>query len=153
MLQRAYEGASLKDGWRPKRSGASANTDHLADGATLRARARSLVQNVPYIACGLEALVSNTIGTGIVPRSLSSNAAVIDELWDEWGKVADADGHCDIYGLQALAYRAMEQDGEVLIRLRARRPEDGLPVPCNSKSWKSTGSITPGWAAMVQTSS
>ena len=28
-----------------------------------------------------------------------------------------------------MAYRAMEQDGEVLIRLRARRLEDGLPVP------------------------
>ncbi len=44
MLARAYEGASTKDGWRPKRAGASANTDHLADGSNLRARARSLVQ-------------------------------------------------------------------------------------------------------------
>lgn len=32
-------------------------------------------------------------------------------------------------GLQAAAYRAMEQDGEVLVRLRARRPSDGQPVP------------------------
>ncbi|MCV6895604.1 hypothetical protein OE181_25800, partial [Escherichia coli] len=59
MLTRAYEGASQKDGWRPRRSGASANTDHLADGAILRTRARALVQNVPYIARGLESLVSN----------------------------------------------------------------------------------------------
>ena len=129
MLVRAYEGASAKDGWRPKRGGASANTDHLADGASLRTRARSLVQNVPYIARGLESLVSNTIGTGITPRSLSNNATAIDKLWNDWAKVCDADGRLDIYGLQANAYRAMEQDGEVLIRLRARRPEDGLPVP------------------------
>lgn len=129
MLQRAYEGASLKDGWRPKRAGASANTDHFADGATLRTRARSLVQNVPYIASAIASLTANTIGTGITPRSLSPNAAKIDALWNEWVKVADADGHSDFYGLQQLAYRAMEQDGEVLIRLRARRPEDGLPVP------------------------
>lgn len=129
MLQRAYEGASLKDGWRPKRSGASANTDHFADGAVLRTRARSLVQNVPYIARAIESLVANTIGTGITPRSLSKNATAIDALWNSWAKVADADGRCDLYGLQALAYRAMEQDGEVLIRLRARRTEDGLPVP------------------------
>ena len=129
MLTRAYEGASQKDGWRPRRSGASANTDHLADGAILRTRARALVQNVPYIARGLESLVSNTIGTGITPRSLSTNATAVDKLWNEWAKVCDADGCSDLYGLQALAYRAMEQDGEVLIRLRARRPEDGLPVP------------------------
>jgi lambda family phage portal protein len=129
MLTRAYEGASQKDGWRPRRSGASANTDHLADGAILRTRARALVQNVPYIARGLESLVSNTIGTGITPRSLSTNATAVDKLWNDWAKVCDADGVSDLYGLQALAYRAMEQDGEVLIRLRARRPEDGLPVP------------------------
>lgn len=129
MLARAYEGASLKDGWRPKRGGASANTDHRADAATLRTRARSLVQNVPYVARAIESLVANTVGTGITPRSLSKNAAAIDALWEEWVKVADADGHSNLYGLQALAYRAMEQDGEVLVRLRARRPEDGLPVP------------------------
>ena len=129
MLTRAYEGASQKDGWRPRRGGASANADHLADGASLRTRARALVQNVPYIARGLESLVSNTIGTGITPRSLSTNATAVDKLWNEWAKVCDADGRLDLYGLQANAYRAMEQDGEVLIRLRARRPEDGLPVP------------------------
>ena len=39
---RAYEGASPKDGWRPRRPGASANTDHRADAYTLRTRARSL---------------------------------------------------------------------------------------------------------------
>ena len=129
MLTRAYEGASAKDGWRPKRPGASANTDHLADGTALRTRARSLVQNVPYVARAIESLVANTIGCGITPRSLAPNATKIDALWSAWTKVADADGHSDFYGLQAMAYRAMEQDGEVLVRLRARRPEDGLPVP------------------------
>lgn len=129
ILTRAYEGASLRDGWRPKRAGASANSDHLADGATLRTRARSLVQNVPYISRALESLVANTIGCGITPRSMSRNAAQVDALWAAWVKVADADGRCDFYGLQAMAYRAMEQDGECLIRLRARRVEDGLPVP------------------------
>ena len=129
LLQRAYEGASQRDGWRPKRPGASANTDHAMDAAQLRVRARALVQNVPYIARGLGSLVANLVGTGIVPRSLSSQAARIDAIWDEWVKVADADGRLDLYGLQAAAYRAMEQDGEVLIRLRTRRLEDGLPVP------------------------
>lgn len=129
LLSRAYEGADARDGWRPRRAGASANTDHVADAAALRARARSLVQNTPYIARGLGSLVANVIGTGIVPRSLSAQAAAIDKLWSAWAKVADADGRFDLYGLQAAAHRAMEQDGEVLIRLRSRRAEDGLPVP------------------------
>ena len=129
LLTRAYEGASPRDGWRPRRGGASANADHRGDATTLRVRARALVQNVPYISRGLESLVSNTIGTGITPRSLSPSATAIDALWNDWARVADADGRLDIYGLQAAAYRAMEQDGEVLVRLRSRLSEDGLPVP------------------------
>lgn len=129
LLARAYEAASPKDGWRPRRAGASANADHLADAATVRAKARSLAQNVPYIARGLDSLVANVVGTGILPRSLAADAKTIDKLWDEWAVVADAAGELDIYGLQAAALRAMEQDGEVLVRLRARRPDDGLPVP------------------------
>lgn len=129
LLTRAYEGASQRDGWRPRRAGASANTDHMADASILRTRARALVQNVPYISRGLESLVSNTIGTGIIPRSLARDATAVDKLWAEWVDHADADGRTNLYGLQKIAYRAMEQDGEVLIRLRARRPEDGYAVP------------------------
>ena len=132
MLARAYEGASRKDGWRPSRRGASANTDHAVDATELRTRARSLVQNVPYITRAVEALVADTIGTGIVPRSLAateSQRKAIDAAWDEWAEVADADGLGNFYSLQARAYRAMEVDGEVLIRIRVRRKEDGMRVP------------------------
>lgn len=129
LLARAYEGASQKDGWRPKRAGASANSDHMADAASLRARSRSLVQNVPYIAQGMRALVSNVIGTGIIPRWIGADAQIYEQLWKSWSSVCDADGRHDIYGMQAAAYRAMQQDGEVLIRLRPRLTTDGLPVP------------------------
>jgi lambda family phage portal protein len=128
-LERAYEAASPRDPWRPRRSGASANADHLADGATLRTKARALVQNVPYIRAGLDGLVSATIGTGIVPRATGAEKDTINKLFAEWSKVCDADGRYDYYGLVKAAYAAMEQDGEVLIRLRPRRPSDGLPVP------------------------
>ena len=80
---RAYEGASRNDGWRVRRAGASANTDHIADARELRSRARSLVQNVPYIARGLEVLVSATIGTGITPKAEGRRAAKLDKLWNE----------------------------------------------------------------------
>jgi len=132
QLTRAYEGASRRDGWAPRRAGASANTDHMGDGAELRIRARSLVQNVPYVSRAIESLVSYTIGTGISPRSLADTPAArqrVDKLWDQWAEVADADGLSDFYGLQARAYRAMEVDGEVLVRIRPRAPADGLPVP------------------------
>jgi len=130
QLQRAYEAASPRDTWRPRRQNASANADHAADAATLRAKARTLVQNVPYVRAGLEGLVSYTIGTGIVSRATDARtAAAFNAAFAAWSKVCDADGRLDWPGIQAAAYRAMEQDGEVLIRLRPRRPSDGLPIP------------------------
>jgi lambda family phage portal protein len=129
---RAYEGASIKDGWIPRRAGASPNADHAADATMLRSRARSLVQNNPYARKALDALVANVVGEGIIPESRARTASLrkrIDGLWSQWAKQCDADGKLDFDGITALAYRAMEQDGEVLIRLRSRRPEDGLAVP------------------------
>ena len=132
QLQRAYAGANRRDGWSPARAGASANTDHAMDAAELRVRARSFVQNVPYITRAIEALVADTVGTGIIPRSLApreADASAIDALWDEWVNQADADNLGNFYSLQARAYRAMEVDGEVLIRIRPRSTIDGMKVP------------------------
>jgi len=67
VLGRAYEAASKKDGWKPRRPGASANTDHQMDAATIRIRARALVQNVPYIARGLGSLTANVIRHRLYP--------------------------------------------------------------------------------------
>lgn len=129
-LQRAYESASPRDTWKPRRSGASANADHQADASILRSKARALVQNVPYASAGLRSLVAYTVGAGIIPRSTSaSQGKALNELFAAWSKVCDADGRQDFAGIEASAYRAMEQDGEVLIRLRTRRDGDGLPVP------------------------
>lgn len=126
---RAYEGAARTDGWRVRRAGASANTDHAADARELRNRARSLVQNVPYCARAAEVRVSALVGTGITPNFEGRNAAKLNKLWKRHAKVIDADGQFDAYGIEAAAVRAMDQDGEVLIRRRHRRTADGLPVP------------------------
>lgn len=131
-LTRAYEGASTKDGWIPRRSGASPNADHSADSRMLRSRARSLVQNNPYARKALDGLVANVVGEGLVPESRARTVTLrrrIDRLHEQWAKQCDADGRLDFDGIMSCAYRAMEQDGEVLIRLRPRRPEDGLVVP------------------------
>lgn len=126
---RAYEAASPKDLWRPRRSGASASADHMADAAKLRAKARYLTQNVPYVAAAIDADVATVVGTGILPRFLGPNEKKLNELLARWMPVCDADGLLDFLGLVALAYRCMRVDGEVLVRFRPRRPEDGLPVP------------------------
>lgn len=129
MLTRAYEGASRADGWRPARAGASANTDHAADAPELRSRARALYQSVPYITSGIDSLVAKTVGTGFVPTFKNANAAKLNALWSQWIRQADADGVRTVYAIMADAYRAMKIDGEVLIRKRYRRADDGLAVP------------------------
>lgn len=129
IQRRAYEGASKRDGWRPKRPGASANMDHHVDASELRARARFLDQNLPYIYRGLNALTENAIGTGIIPRSLATNSKIVDDLWAKFSKQADADNRMDLNGLIKVINRTKDRDGEVLIRIRPRRSDDGLEIP------------------------
>ena len=128
-LTRAYLAASPGDPWRPRRPTASATTNHIADAATLRAKSRFLIENVDYIGAGMDARVGMLVGTGITPRWSGQHGEILKGLWNRWVKVADADGINTYYGLQAQAVRAMDADGEVLVRLRTRRPTDGLPVP------------------------
>ena len=97
----------------------------------LRAKSRDLVRRNAWAAAGVEAFVANAIGTGIKPQSLIAQPVqreALQALWRDWCETADATGRTDFYGLQALACRAMLEGGEALVRLRWRRPEDGLPV-------------------------
>jgi capsid protein len=59
---------------------------------------------------------------------MQSQREAIQRLWWDWCETADAAGLTDFYGLQSLACRAMLEGGEAIVRLRWRRPEDGLPV-------------------------
>ncbi|MCK4135633.1 phage portal protein (plasmid) [Ralstonia solanacearum] len=116
--------------WRPGNPGAVAAL--LASGEDLRIKSRDLVRRNAWAQAGIEAFVANAVGTGIKPQSLSTDDAFkadVQALWRDWTQEADAAGQTDFYGLQALACRAMLEGGECLIRLRPRRPEDGLTVP------------------------
>lgn len=116
--------------WRPGNPGAVAAL--LASGEDLRIKSRDLVRRNAWAQAGIEAFVANAVGTGIKPQSLSTDDAFkadVQALWRDWTEEADAAGQTDFYGLQALACRAMLEGGECLIRLRPRRPEDGLAVP------------------------
>lgn len=127
-LQRAYLAASPADGWRPRRAQASANADHQADAATLRAKSRFLVQNVDYIAAGMNWRAAQIVGTGILAKFGGRDGDILQARYNQWIKVADADGG-HLHALQERAVRTLDSDGEVLIRRRSRRTEDGLPVP------------------------
>lgn len=75
---------------------------------------------------------ANLVGTGIIARPKTENAAlkaILVELWDEFMIECDADGVLDGYGLQNMVARNWIEAGEVFVRLRSRLPQDGLAVP------------------------
>jgi lambda family phage portal protein len=133
LAARHYESASFgrrTDGWSRRQSDANA----AASGPTLRllrAQARDLVRNNAWARNGLRGIVADVVGWGIRPRPSGRGAARAAELWRQWGETrqCDAAGRVDFYGLQALVMRCVAESGECLIRMRARRPDDGLAIP------------------------
>lgn len=113
-------------------SGAGPNGALLGSLPTLRDRSRAAVRENATAAAAIEAIVSNTIGVGIKPQSQAPDQAfrkAAHRLWGDWTDEADADGRGDFYALQALAMRSIATAGEVFVRMRTRRPSDGLTVP------------------------
>jgi lambda family phage portal protein len=119
--------------WMPTQY--TANVIMSATGAVLRARARDALRNNPHANAACESFVANLIGTGIKPSSLLSDEAdaalrqTLMQTWLDWTDEADADGIADFYGLQTIAARAIFEAGEVFIRYRNRKPDDGHVVP------------------------
>jgi lambda family phage portal protein len=103
-----------------------------ASGPEMNARARWLVRNNGYAANAIESWAANTVGDGISPNSSIATASrkdAVQRLWLAWTDDADAEGLTDFYGLQRRAAREVFMTGEVFLRFRPRRPEDGLAVP------------------------
>ena len=103
-----------------------------ASGPEMNARARWLVRNTGYAANAIESWAANTVGDGISPNSSIEQASrkdAVQRLWLAWTDDADAEGMTDFYGLQRRAAREVFMTGEVFLRFRPRRVEDGLSVP------------------------
>ena len=101
-------------------------------GDTIRARSRDSVRQNAWMAAGIDDWVNEAIGTGGIPHPQHSSPekrARLTELWKRFVDEADAAGSCNLYGLQALAFRGVLEGGETFTRFRPRRPEDGLTVP------------------------
>lgn len=127
-----YDGASNGRRMGNWNAPASGPNKAIAGLQILRNRSRDAVRNEWQSSSALRVMVSNLIGTGIIPRPKTTDEAVkarLTELWDEWVKVADADGLLDYYGMQALATRCRREAGEVFLRARPRRPGFGMTVP------------------------
>ncbi len=131
ILARHYEAASSgrrTQGWR--RGGGDANAMLGPSLARLRETARDLVRNNGHAESALGTICDHVVGWGIVAKPKKKNRRAQD-LWDRWAGTTDcdADGRNDFYGLQHLALRTVVESGEVIIRRRFRRPEDGLSIP------------------------
>jgi capsid protein len=85
-------------------AGTSANAEIGTPIARLRDRTRDLVRNNPYAAKAVQAVVSNLVGTGIMPRPRGVDATVNDQadtLWARFAEACDADGLTDFSALRA----------------------------------------------------
>lgn len=129
---RKYDGASAgrrTAGW--KGAATSANAEIAPAVMRLRNHAREAERNNAWASKAGQALIANTIGTGIRAqphhRSKAKKKRAAD-LWRDWAETTacDFDGTMDLYGLQALAFGAAVRDGEALIRFRRVL---GGPVP------------------------
>lgn len=133
MLSGGFEAAQGSRRLRhfvPARSHVNTLINHA--GPTITARARWLVRNNGYASNALESWAANTIGTGISPSPRTKDAeakARMQALFLAWTDDADAEGLTDFAGLQRRVAREVYIAGEVFVRFRARRPEDGLTVP------------------------
>jgi lambda family phage portal protein len=100
--------------WSP--SGGSANGEVGMAAASVARRARDAVRNDPYAARIVDLWTGNAVGAGITtrwPETAHRNA------WQAWAEstACDAEDKLDLYGLQALAMRAVVESGECFIRL------------------------------------
>jgi lambda family phage portal protein len=132
---RRYEGAAAGrrvDSWRA--SGTSANAEIGPDLQKLRDRHRDLCRNNPWAARAVSAVVANTVGYGITAKfegRTKTATSKFRDAWKAWAETTecDADGRHDIYGLQSLIDRTVEESGECIVRARWRLSSDPLTVP------------------------
>jgi lambda family phage portal protein len=120
LLKRSYDAAySYKtDDWTSATKGSS-NTEIRGAQETLRSKGRDAIRNNPYAGRGLNAIVSNTIGSGIVPNIKGPSelrTRQVNNAWKEWAETprCDSEGRHNFYSMQALAMRSIVESGEII---------------------------------------
>ncbi|WP_424138657.1 phage portal protein [Roseomonas chloroacetimidivorans] len=111
--------------WRP--SGAAASVEVASAQRPIANRARDAVRNDPYAARIVDLWTANIVGAGITTRwSGEAHRAA----WKRWAgsRACDAEGQQDLYGLQAMAMRAVVESGAVLVRMIPVKPSLANPI-------------------------
>jgi len=131
--KRSYDGASkgrrMKN-WRAPQTSANAEIGGAIQ--TLRARSRDLIRNDGWAKRGVEIIAECAVGGGIIPKPATGDDRLDREIaaaFAEWMETCDAEEQSDFYGLQDLAVQTIAESGDVLMRRRRRRSEDGLAIP------------------------
>ena len=131
VLLRHYEAASIgrrTQGWKRTSGDVNAATGPALE--RIRDSARDLVRNNGHAESALAAIVDHVVSWGITAKPKRRNKR-LEATWKAWSEstACDSDGRHDFAGIQKLALRTVVEAGEVLVRRRLRRPEDGLPIP------------------------
>ena len=111
--------------WAP--SGGSATAEVGMAAATVARRARDAVRNDPYASRIVDLWTGNAVGAGITTRWPDQRHA---DAWRRWAEstACDAEGRLDLYGLQALAMRAVVESGECFVRFLMVPPSPANPI-------------------------
>jgi lambda family phage portal protein len=129
----AAQGGRRTSGWQ--RTSSDANAANGPALTALRELSRDLRRNNGWARRGVQAIVNNTVGWGIMPKPKAGterarNAKAI-ALWNAWADspACDFDGRMNFYGLQRLAMETIVESGEVLILRQPAATRDNLPIP------------------------
>lgn len=122
------------------KAGGDANAAIAGSAAPSRNAARDLVRNNAWAARGLSAVVSNTVGAGILASPVTPNKARAKRVRDAFGAWADgtvdALNRLDFYGSQALVMRTVCESGEALVvKLPAKGAGVGLSLRIMEPDW------------------
>ena len=124
---RGYAAASdlRTSSWAP--SSGSANAEVAGAATTVARRARDALRNDPYASRIVDLWTGNAVGAGITTRWPD---AAHTTAWRRWSDstACDGEGRLDLYGLQALAMRAVVESGECFIRLLPTEVTPANPV-------------------------
>jgi len=129
LVMRHYEAAAIgrrTSGWN--RTIGDANSVNTLALSLVRDLAHDLVRNNGQMGQALRTIANHAVGWGIVAKTLDAGVMALWKAWAE-STACDADGRDDFYGLQKLVMRGVAESGEMLVRRRRRRLEDGYPIP------------------------
>lgn len=135
MLARHFEaaqGGRRTSGW--SRSSSDANVANAPALAALRELSRDLRRNNGWARRGIQVIVNNTVGWGIMPKPNDrsrTRAQKAIALWNDWANstACDYDGLLNFYGLEQLVMSTVAESGEALVVRQPASSADGLPVP------------------------